>query len=474
MAVEKIVNIKVTETGLDEINQDLISLDKNLDNVSGTGEKAADSVNEVAGNGGAIAILDQLTGGLATRMRDAWEATKLFNTSLKGTRAALIATGIGALVVALGAIVAYWDEIKEAITGANRALVRQIDLLNDQQDILDARLKLNKSEIELAKAQGKNVDDLLLKQKQLNAEKLKSLKTELSILLTQRDQFKESTKGFSLLRALTSERVFGIGLSEKEQEELNDFEKGILDLRSLILDLEKESILLSRGDDPDTTKQEREKVEAVSLIDGITSEEQQEAYLQRQVALAAQRGEETANYLAYQKRLTEIEREEQEERLRQERIIQDQKLALIQTTLFTAANMINESSDAGKAIAIAQALINTYQGITTELATKTATPLEFALKVANIAAVTSIGFKAVKDITSTKIPKMPGGGGGGFGGGGGVSAPSFNVVGTSGQNQIAQALTQEQDPIKAYVVGSEVSTQQSLDRNIVETATIVN
>jgi len=74
-------------------------------------KKTSESIQEVTGNGGAIAILDQLTGGLATRFRDAFEATKLFNLSLKGTRTALIATGIGALVVALGAVVAYWDDI---------------------------------------------------------------------------------------------------------------------------------------------------------------------------------------------------------------------------------------------------------------------------------------------------------------------------------------------------------------------------
>lgn len=51
------------------------------------------------------------------------------------------------------------------------------------------------------------------------------------------------------------------------------------------------------------------------------------------------------------------------------------------------------------------------------------------------------------------------------------TAPQFNVVGTSGQNQIAQSLGNQQ-PVKAYVVANDVSTQQSLDRNIVKTATI--
>lgn len=41
---------------------------------------------------------------------------KLFGSTLK---TALVATGIGALVVALGTLIAYWDDIREAVTGAN-------------------------------------------------------------------------------------------------------------------------------------------------------------------------------------------------------------------------------------------------------------------------------------------------------------------------------------------------------------------
>jgi len=71
------------------------------------------------------------------------------------------------------------------------------------------------------------------------------------------------------------------------------------------------------------------------------------------------------------------------------------------------------------------------------------------------------------------------GGGGGAGGGQGAnsigngqSAPSFNVVGTSGQSQIAQSLGQQNEPIEAFVVAGNVSSAQSANRNIVETATI--
>jgi len=49
--------------------------------------------------------------------------------------------------------------------------------------------------------------------------------------------------------------------------------------------------------------------------------------------------------------------------------------------------------------------------------------------------------------------------------------PSANVLQSSGINQLASTLG-GQAPIKAYVVGKDVSTQQSLDRNIVNTATL--
>lgn len=52
-------------------------------------------------------------------------------------------------------------------------------------------------------------------------------------------------------------------------------------------------------------------------------------------------------------------------------------------------------------------------------------------------------------------------------------SPSFNIVGSSETNQLAEAIgSQSQQPIKAYVVSNDVTTAQSLDRNIVESASL--
>ena len=49
----------------------------------------------------------------------------------------------------------------------------------------------------------------------------------------------------------------------------------------------------------------------------------------------------------------------------------------------------------------------------------------------------------------------------------GASAPSFNLVEGSEGNQIAQGLQRGDNPIRAYVVSQDVTTQQSLERKIV-------
>lgn len=55
----------------------------------------------------------------------------------------------------------------------------------------------------------------------------------------------------------------------------------------------------------------------------------------------------------------------------------------------------------------------------------------------------------------------------------GSQAPTFNVVGASSQNQLAQAIAaQNAAPIKTYVVSSDVSSAQELDRKIIEGASI--
>lgn len=61
------------------------------------------------------------------------------------------------------------------------------------------------------------------------------------------------------------------------------------------------------------------------------------------------------------------------------------------------------------------------------------------------------------------------------GGRGGVASapPQINAVGASGISQLAETISgQQRQPVRAYVVSSDVTTAQSLDRNIIEEAGI--
>jgi len=54
-----------------------------------------------------------------------------------------------------------------------------------------------------------------------------------------------------------------------------------------------------------------------------------------------------------------------------------------------------------------------------------------------------------------------------------ATAPSFNIVGQSGTNQLAESIgSQEKKPLKAYVVSADVTTAQAMERNIIASASI--
>jgi len=90
--------------------------------------------------------------------------------AFKGIKAAIGSSGVGLLVLALGAIVTYWDDIKEAVTGVSE---EQKKLLTDTQ--ADAKAQQEKlsaidSQDNVLKLQGKSEKEILgLKIKQTDA-----------------------------------------------------------------------------------------------------------------------------------------------------------------------------------------------------------------------------------------------------------------------------------------------------------------
>jgi len=179
----------------------------------------------------------------------------------------------------------------------------------------------------------------------------------------------------------------------------------------------------------------------------------------------------TANKKENAKSQEEIEKQKQQAR--------QQWLAAGANTLKQAASLLGESTDAGKAAAIAAATIETYQAAVSSYNSLSGIPIVGpALGAVAAGVAVASGIANVKKILAVKTPKGGGGGAapsvaGAGGGAAGGAAPQFNVVGNSGVNQLAGIMaTNEQTPVKAYVVPSDVTTGQSLDRNIIRNASL--
>lgn len=98
MAAE--VNVRVNVTGAEQAEQQ-------LDNVGKAGAKAAGSTDA------AFAGLDRASGGLITRMRGVRSVIGNVAKGMKTLRGAIISTGIGALIVALGSLYSWMSQTVE-------------------------------------------------------------------------------------------------------------------------------------------------------------------------------------------------------------------------------------------------------------------------------------------------------------------------------------------------------------------------
>ena len=109
MQTAEVEVVAKTDKAVKAINELNIALGK----VATAGDKQRDGFK----------ALDKATGGYATKVKDLAAAVKDgiggfkgLVKSVKGFRTALVTTGIGALVVALGLVVAYWEDIKGLVS----------------------------------------------------------------------------------------------------------------------------------------------------------------------------------------------------------------------------------------------------------------------------------------------------------------------------------------------------------------------
>ncbi len=155
-----------------------------------------------------------------------------------------------------------------------------------------------------------------------------------------------------------------------------------------------------------------------------------------------------------------------------------QALDAVANTANMAAELAGKQTGAGKVLAIAAATISMFTSA--QKAYESTVGIPFVgptLAPINAGLAIAVGLKNISAINKVKVPS--GGGGGAVPSaaaaptGGGSAVPNFNVVGNSGVNQLAGALSnREQTPIKTYVVAQDVTSGQSLDRNAISSASL--
>ena len=142
------------------------------------------------------------------------------------------------------------------------------------------------------------------------------------------------------------------------------------------------------------------------------------------------------------------------QRIALERQVQDEKLGILNAGINAAIEIVGRESAAGKALAIAQAVMNTYTGATRALKD---VPYPFNF----IAAATTIasGFLSVKKIMATPLPNNAGAG---MSAGASISAPVTPQLPQASTTNLSQSTINDigNQAVRAYVVESDVTSNQ--------------
>lgn len=266
---------------------------------------------------------------------------------------------------------------------------------------------------------------------------------------------------------LKSEQLTNINSLEKEKIELKRAEvEGTLEANKIIADSEAE--LAAEGMDQFEKKMSaiQQEFEARrKLLDDEISQlkEGTQAYVDATNEKKVLDAQYTADTKALAKERADYETE-------QAKLVAENQMSAVMGALSGVQSLVGENSKFGKALAVSMAIIDTYSGATKALAQGG------TFGFIGAAGVIASGLANVRAIMQQELPGVEGDSSGG--GGVSMTAPTGPNVGIiSGQiNSSAQLLGSLNNslstPPRAYVVGQDVNSQQSLDRHIRQNATL--
>ena len=436
---------------------------------------------------------------------------------LKLLRGALISTGIGALVVAVGMLIANFDKVKatilrvipalslvgdgvmfvvHAITdfiGATSEAEREVERLSA------AAAKSLKNNEQYLKEHGSQLDEYTKQKVAAKNEYLKLVEEdganqrdyalELNRKLKKIDDDRLKSKKENKKDEVKTVKETNKEISEEEQKRLADEMQSATTAIAILDELEK-----AKETPAQKEYREYQEKKAVLEANNLDTAELTNNFLISQA---------DAEYAIYEDKLAK-KKEQSDKELQIEKQLAEQKKALQDAQLNAISagiGLLSGLAGKNKALQKAAIIAESAMGIARSIIANTASNVAVAAQGAALAIpsagasvltagkiivanniATGIGIAAniaatAKALSSVGGGSAPSGGnipsGGGGGGSTTMTAPSFNVVGASSTNQLAQTIgNQQQQPIKAYVVSNDVTTAQSLDRNIISSASI--
>lgn len=380
--------------------------------------------------------------------------------------------------------------LQERIKALDEATALENAILDDQLRIARERARISQEQLDLGESSREEIEANAQLQAQVAELETRSLQQQKSIFTRRNALIRQANAEQEAIRKEEQAKIDTENLEnqKKEEERLKSIETLTDTFRKKAEDRDAETQL---------QKAELEEQRTLLELERLGATEQQKLDIVRYYEDLKNEAKQTDR----QKELDEEKKQnEEKDKLRQEDLdremskleaeasIQNAKFGLLNQFGGFLKEIAGDSKElqiaaviAQQAAAIGQIVSNT--GIANAKAIA-ASPLSFGqpwVGINSISAGLSIatavasGVKSIQQIkssdnssTAPTAPSLRSGSSGAS-----STPPAINTVGTSGISQLAQTIQgQNQQPIRAYVVSGDVTTAQSLDRNIVQEAGI--
>jgi hypothetical protein len=411
--------------------------------------------------------------------------------AMKIFRLALASTGIGALVVGLGLLIANFDDVKKVVMNLLKpfdgiiAKVRDflsvisfgliddsataktkdnaeqvVDAFNKTKDAMKESEKVIERAIELAKAQGKSTKDIYLLEKQLADLRIKNLQIEQSALQT-----KEKA-----------------GIATEEEK------KRLKELTSAIADENNKRLILDANYKKAVDEANRKQTEAIKKHrkEELKSYQELELTYIQQPELTSKLAEDSEKNIGRSMEALKglsneikLNAELDQVSLQNKKDATNEWLKMSMDAFNLASDLLGKNTKAGKAFAVASTLIDTYMSAQKAYASQMNLPTVDAPIRAAVAASIAIaqGLARVRAITKVQVspnannsPTNPNGGGGT------VPQPSAMATTTptigSTQLQLDAQGNLQQQSVRTYVLETDISDKQKRSQRLQRTATL--